>query len=170
MIVDAKRGDIIQLLDVFVFQFEVLFDAFLPCRRTRLRSWRSILPNKANLPTCPAEVIDSKICTQRRVFVRLTFTLSASQVNLIQATELVSQGQLVSSIFPSKVPDCACSCHLNVIHVHGKNALLPVTKLAFPSWCFLHAFSSETFLNGLSQSNPSRSCLYIFLSRRATGS
>ena len=80
----------------------------LPCRRTTLRFFACTSPPSDNFSTTPVEVSDSNICWYLSFenFVWLTFTRSASQVNLIQKRRRFPKLEFFSSALSTCYREC----------------------------------------------------------------
>ena len=139
-----------------------LLAAFLcvsfPCRRTT----RDLFPESGNFSAPLAEVRDSNIFSAvvDETLVRLTLTLSPSQVHLVKKRGKFLRINVFQS-FPHGfqtvyLPNLTWSSHFDVVHVRGqKLTLLAMHKMAFPSSCFLPTISKQ---NLFELSLPQRSC------------
>ena len=110
----------------------------------------SLLSAPSNFSIAPAECVSRTfVCTRRRdiVFV-LTFTLSASRVNLIQESRRFRQNNLCHQSLPHGIQIVPFPYHFHIVHVHGtKEYQLPMTRKNITVW-FL---SPIRFLTGPSR-------------------
>ena len=129
------------LLDIFCLPIRSIVrrtsSHLLSYRSSKLRFLLSLSPNQAT----------SQSLLFVDIFVRLTSTLSASQVNLIQKLRRVLKINSFDLLVPHRIQIVFLSCHFDVAHTHGrKESLLSMNTQAFPFRCFLPSVLKQDLL------------------------
>ena len=123
----------------------------------------SLLSAPSNFPIARAEHVSRTfIClySSTRLCIRLTSTLSASRVNLIQESRRLRQNHLCHQFLPHGVQIVPLPYHFDIVHVHEtKESHLHMRPKNITIW-FLSPirFLTRPFSNCLSHSNAARGC------------